>query len=289
MATPTDQLQLSYDRRHETVQFFLEELGQDLALQMMHIPAGTFTMGSPEDELDRYDREGPQHGVTVPEFFMGKYPVTQAQWRFVAELPQVERELKPNPSHFEGDQHPVEQVSWFEAVEFCQRLSQFIGRNYRLPSEAEWEYACRAGTTTPFHFGETISTEIANYCGQDQTIGGQEVSGSYGRGPKGEDRQTTTPVDHFGIANAFGLCDMHGNVYEWCQDHYHSSYEGAPTDGSAWEDEEADENVARIIRGGSWNYNPRYCRSAYRYFNYPRESYYIIGFRVVCVAPRALL
>jgi formylglycine-generating enzyme required for sulfatase activity len=282
MAATTEQPSISYNRRRQTVQFFLEKLGEDLALQMMHIPAGTFLMGSPEDELDRQEREGPQHEVSVPEFFMGKYPVTQAQWRFVAELPQVERELKPDPSRFKGEKHPVEQVSWFEAAEFCQRLSQFTGRNYRLPSEAEWEYACRAGTTTPFHFGETITTEVANYNGTN------EKYGSYGRGPKGEYRKTTTPVDHFGIANAFGLCDMHGNVREWCQDHYHNSYKGAPKDGGAWEDEDVDENVARILRGGSWIIIPRFCRSAYRIDYNPRGSTGNIGFRIVCSAPRAL-
>jgi formylglycine-generating enzyme required for sulfatase activity len=282
IATP-DQPRISYDRRRQSVQFFLEELREDLALKMIHIPAGTFLMGSPEDELERQKREGPQHQVSVPEFFMGKYPVTQAQWRVVAQLPQVDRELNPNPSRFEGDQHPVEQVSWFDAVEFCQRLSRHTGRDYRLPTEAEWEYACRAGTPTQFHFGETITTDLANYNGT------HEEYGAYGCGPKGEYRQKTTPVDQFGIANSFGLCDMHGNVWEWCQDHYHDSYKGAPTNGSAWEDEEADENVGRILRGGSWSSFPRNCRSAYRnIIVLPRVSNITVGFRVVCSAPRAL-
>ena len=276
------QPQVSYDRRHQRVQFFLEELEADLALQMMHIPAGNFPMGSPDGELEHQGREGPQHPVQVPEFCMGKYPVTQAQWRFVAELPQVARNLQPHPARFKGANRPVEQVSWFEAVEFCQRLSRHTGRDYRLPSEAEWEYACRAGTTTPFHFGETITPEIANYNGAD------EKYGAYGRGPKGEYRGETTPVDHFGIANSFGLCDMHGNVLEWCQDHYHDSYEGPPTDGSAWEDKGADEYEPRILRGGAWNFNPRDCRSASRNCFYPRVSNGFIGFRLVCGAPRAL-
>ena len=276
-------------RRHkqqETVYGFVEKLSDNLDLEMMQIPAGTFLMGSPEDELERDEQEGPQHPVNVPEFFMGKYPVTQAQWRFVAELPQIERDLKPDPSHFKGERHPVEKVSWFKAVEFCQRLSQFTGRNYRLPSEAEWEYACRAGTATPFHFGETITTEVANYRATDDEQMGWK--GNYGAGPKGKYRKTTTPVDHFSIANAFGLCDMHGNVREWCQDHFHDSYKGAPTDGSAWVDERADKNVARILRGGSWDLNPWYCRSAYRYIYFPRLSFNAFGFRVVCSAPRAL-
>ena len=196
----------------------------------------------------------------VPEFFMGKYPVTQAQWRFVAELPQVKEELKPDPSRFKGAERPVEQITWYEVVEFCDRLSVHTDRAYRLPSEAEWEYACRAGTTTPFHFGETITTDLANYRGTDWKE--QGWSGSYGEGPKGEYREETTPVQHFGIANAFGLCDMHGNLYEWCADHWHGSYEGAPEDGSAWLSDK--DNARRVIRGGSWLNDPRYCRSAYR-------------------------
>jgi|GEM_PF-1646487 len=280
--------QLKLRRRTETVQGYRERLTDDLSIEMLQIPAGRFVMGSPEDEPERNSNEGPQHEVQVPEFFMGKYPVTQAEWRWVAEnLPQVNRELKADPSSFKGDRHPVESVNWFEAVEFCDRLSLHTGRTYRLPSEAEWEYACRAGTTTPFHFGETITTTVANYRGTDWKE--LEISGSYGRGPKGEYREKTTPVGHFGVTNDFGLCDMHGNVWEWCLDHYHSSYEGAPTDGSAWVDADAEENQSRILRGGSWFSNPRDCRSAYRGYSIPRESFGNFGFRVVCIAPRALL
>jgi formylglycine-generating enzyme required for sulfatase activity len=278
--------QLKLRRRTATVQGYTEPLTDNVGLAMVLIPGGTFLMGSPEDEPERLDHEGPQHEVTVPQFFMGKYPVTQAEWRFVAGLPQVNRELKPNPSHFAGDRHPVESVSWYEAVEFCDRLSLHTGRTYRLPSEAEWEYACRAGTTTPFHFGETITTDLANYDGTDDPEG--HWSGSYDRGPKGEYRQTTTPVDHFDITNSFGLCDMHGNVWEWCLDHYHDSYEDAPEDGSAWIDAEAKENKSRIRRGGSWLNYPGFCRSAYRSFSDPRGSDDYIGFRVICVSPRAL-
>ncbi|NEO21280.1 MAG: formylglycine-generating enzyme family protein, partial [Moorea sp. SIO4A5] len=126
---------------------------------MVAIPEGSFIMGSPETEEGHTNDESPQHRVTVTSFFMGKYPVTQAQWQAVAALPQVNRELEPDPSHFKGKNRPVEQVSWYDAVEFCERLSQYTKRPYRLPSEAEWEYACRAGTTTPFHFGETITTD----------------------------------------------------------------------------------------------------------------------------------
>jgi formylglycine-generating enzyme required for sulfatase activity len=251
---------------------------------MVAIPAGTFMMGSPDDEIDRLSSEGPQHEVSVLAFFMSKYPITQAQWRFVAELPQVNQELAPDPSQYKGDKRPVEKVSWHHAVEFCARLSAHTNRDYRLPSEAEWEYACRAGTTTPFHFGETITTDLANYRGTDNKE--YNWSGSYGQGPKGEYREETTPVDHFAIANAFGLCDMHGNVWEWCADHWHDSYEGAPTDGSVWLSD--DEDAARVIRGGSWDLNLRYCRSASRLSYIPREANVIIGFRIVCSAPGSL-
>jgi formylglycine-generating enzyme required for sulfatase activity len=291
MATTSDsQFRLIYNQRQGTAQFFNEPLSDSLAIKMMLIPAGTFVMGSPEDEPDRTKYEEPQHGVRVPAFCMGKYPVTQTQWKFVAGLPQAKRELKLNPSNFKGGKRPVEQVSWYDAVEFCLRLSAYTGRQYRLPSEAEWEYACRAspiaipgifrpgdtvgdGRVDPFHFGETITTDLANYDG----------SSAYGRGPKGKYRGHTTDVDTF-PPNAFGLCDMHGNVIEWCQDHWHESYEGAPTDGSAWLSE--NENAIRVLRSTSWSYGPRNCRSAYRDINDPNEANDDIGFRVVCNAPK---
>ncbi len=251
-------------------------VGDALPLHMVLIPGGTFTMGSPDDEPERSEDEGPQHPVNVPKFLMGRYPVTQAQWRAVAALPQVERSLEPDPSRFKGDNHPVEQVSWYEAVEFCDRLSAHTKRPYRLPTEAEWEYACRAGTMTPFHFGDAITTDIANYNG----------SYTYADGPKGEYRETTTAVDQLDNANAFGLSDMHGNVYEWCQDHWHESYEGAPIDGGAWLTD--DKESRRVLRGGSWFYIPWYCRSACRSFISPVNRFYYTGFRVSCVAPRAL-
>ena len=280
------QPQLTLKRQAARNQCYDEALGEGvLPLRMMQIPAGTFLMGSPKDELERQESEGPQIEVTLSRFFMGKYPITQAQWRVMAALPQVERELKADPSHFKGDLHPVESVSWYDAVEFCDRLTILTNRQYRLPTEAEWEYACRAGTTTPFHFGKTITTELANYRGTDNEE--YKWSGSYGDGPKGEHREETTPVNQFEGANAFGLCDMHGNVWEWCQDHWHSSYKGAPTDGSAWI--EGGSSERRILRGGSWNSYPRNCRSAYRFPDVPGGGYnYFIGFRVVCSAPRTL-
>jgi formylglycine-generating enzyme required for sulfatase activity len=254
---------------------FVEDLGGGITLEMVAIEGGTFMMGSPDHELERSDCEGPQHRVTVQPFFIGKFVVIQAQWRAVAALSKVKIDLNPDPSRFKGVNRPLEKVSWYEAVEFCDRLSQKTGKKYRLPSEAEWEYACRAGTDTPFYFGETITPELANYDGNY----------TYGTGSKGVYRKQTTEVGNF-PANAFGLYDMHGNVWEWCADHWHQNYQGAPIDGNAWLSE--NENAYRVIRGGSWDYGPWDCRSASRYINNPHVTDNRIGFRVVCLAPRTL-
>ena len=161
--------QLTINKRSGQNQYYEEPIAEGCRpLEMMRITAGSFLMGSPENELERSPDEGPQHEVALSQFFLAKYPITQAQWRAVAAMPQVNRELKPAPSNFKGELLPVEQVSWYEAVEFCDRLTLHTNRKYRLPSEAEWEYACRAGTTTPFHFGETITTDLANYRGEDR-------------------------------------------------------------------------------------------------------------------------
>ena len=252
---------------------FLESLGDGLNLEMVALAGGKFTMGSPADEEDRYNDEGPQHNVTVAAFWMGKYPVTQAQWRYVAGLTQVDIELPTDPSEFKGNDRPVERVSWHEATEFCARLAAHTGRPYRLPTEAEWEYACRAGTDTPFHFGETITPEVANHNGNY----------TYGDGPKGKYREKTTSVGQFDVANRFGLYDMHGNVWEWCQDHWHDDYNNAPTNSSAWLSE--DEEERRVLRGGSWYYIPRVCRSATRFSIRPGGRNYNLGFRVCCSPP----
>jgi formylglycine-generating enzyme required for sulfatase activity len=271
--------------RDRTAQFYTEDAlalanGQT-PLDMVYIPPGIFQMGSPEGELGRRETEAPQHLVTIAQpFFIGKYPVTQAQWRAVAELPQVERELNPDPAKFKGDNRPVEQVSWHDAVEFCQRLEKATGRPYRLPTEAEWEYACRAGTTTSFHFGESITTDLANYRGTDREIGGRTYSGAYGDGPHGEYREQTTEVGSFPL-NAFGLYDMHGNVWEWCQDQWHENYEGSTTDGSAWISSDERES-RRVLRGGSWYSFPGNCRSADRGGDAPDDRFNFTGFRVVC-------
>ncbi|MFO5491904.1 MAG: formylglycine-generating enzyme family protein [Cuspidothrix sp.] len=278
------------NRTQKTAKCYVEDLGNGIELEMVLIPGGSFMMGSPEDELERSNSESPQHLVNIQLFCMGKYPVTQAQWQAVAAMPQVNRELDPDPSNFKGVNRPVEQVSWYDAVEFCSRLSQHTGRNYRLPSEAEWEYACRAGTTTPFHFGETITTDLANYDGTDGE--NNQWSGSYGQGPKGVYRKETTEVGNFGVANNFGLYDMHGNVWEWCLDDWHSNYEDAPTNGNAWfksDEKLIDKTGQAVLRGGSWFLLPRNCRSAFRHDGNRDSRYnYFIGFRIVCAVGRIL-
>ncbi|MCA2894670.1 MAG: SUMF1/EgtB/PvdO family nonheme iron enzyme [Microcystis sp. M048S1] len=296
-------------------QYFREDLGKRITLEMVAIPGGTFLMGTEDEEIERlvkkfnwegFRRERPQHEVTVPPFFMGKYPITQAQWKAIASRTdlKVKQDLDFNPAYFkdppkpplkrgasdsppfEGGarggspthwDRPVEQVNWYDAVEFCARLSKLTGGEYRLPSEAEWEYACRAGTTTPFYFGETITGELANY----------NASNTYADEPNGEYRNETTPVGQF-PPNAFGLYDMHGNVREWCADTWHDNYDGAPTDGSVWIENGNDNRSP--LRGGSWGSNPNYCRSAIRYDYYFRRVNRInnYGFRVVCVFGRTL-
>jgi formylglycine-generating enzyme required for sulfatase activity len=256
---------------------FKEDLGNGITLDMVAIPGGTFTMGSPSNEIYSFDDEHLQHQVTVPPFFMGKYPITQAQWRAIASRTdlKVEQYIDLKPAYFkdrpDSNRRPVEQVNWYDAVEFCARLSKLTGREYRLPSEAEWEYACRAGTTTPFYFGETITGELANY----------NASYTYPGEAEGEYREETTPVGQF-PPNAFGLYDMHGNVWEWCADTWHGNYNGAPTDGSVWI--ENGNNNRSPLRGGSWSSVPDCCRSAIRYDYYRRVFRSDdIGFRVVCV------
>jgi formylglycine-generating enzyme required for sulfatase activity len=273
-------------RQSKQVQGFVENCN-GVDLDMILIPSGTFTMGAPSTEEDSQDSERPQHQVSLPFFFMGRYPITQAQWKAIAQLDPISQRLDPDCSGFKGDNRPVENVTWQDAIEFCARLSRHTGKNYRLPSEAEWEYACRAETTTPFHFGETISTELANYDGTNDQYG------AYGRGEKGIYRKETTDVTLFKIANAFGLSDMHGNVWEWCLDPGHKKYDNAPTDEKVWDEENDNryENIlnsinvlikdtrSHVLRGGSWGSSPSSCRSAYRDFNDLR--YASSGFRVV--------
>ncbi len=247
------------------------EGGSPETLAMIAIPSGTFTMGASKKEEGGRDDERPTHPVTVQSFYMGQHQVTQAQWKVVAGYPPIDRPLGPDPSHFKGDRLPVENVTWDEAQEFCNRLSAQTGKAYRLPSEAEWEYACRAGTTTPFHFGETIAPELANYNG----------TSTYNDGPKGEYRKKTIEVGSF-PANDWGLYDTRGNVLEWCEDDWHSNYDRAPADGSAWV-ESAGENAGKLLRGGSWLSDPVYCRSAFRHNGTRDSRNYFVGFRVSCV------
>jgi formylglycine-generating enzyme required for sulfatase activity len=262
----------SMERRPLQVEGYREELGEGVALTMVKIPAGSFLMGSPEDEPERSVAEGPQHDVTLDSFFMAQTPITQAQWRAVAGWQKLVCDIKPDPSNFKGANRPVEQVSWFDALEFCRRLSNRTGQRYGLPSEAQWEYACRAGSTTPFHFGATLTPELANYDGNY----------CYGNGPKGTYREQTTEVASF-PANVWGLHDMHGNVREWCEDHWHDSYDFAPGDDQPWLIPAAADYEPRLLRGGSWVFSPRYCRSAARDHFRPDDAFVDVGFRVVCL------
>ena len=252
-----------------TVSGYELELAKGIAITMVQIPAGSFEMGSPATEAERRENEGPQHRVQLQSFFLGQTPVTQVQWQAVASWPQVELKLNPDPAKFKGANRPVEQVSWEEAMEFCRRLSQRSKLAYTLPSEAQWEYACRAGTTTTFAFGDTLTPDLANYDGYY----------TYGSGLMGQFRQQTTEAGSF-PANAWGLQDMHGNVWEWCLDPFHGSFKGAPADGSAWT---AGGGTTRLLRGGSWYYIPRDCRSACRFLNHPVIRLNTIGVRVRCL------
>jgi formylglycine-generating enzyme required for sulfatase activity len=260
-------------RFSKQAEYFVENLGDTpteslrdrVVLEMVSIPSGKFQMGAAKDEASQ-EEERPQRIVNIKSFFLGKYPITQAQWKVVANLPKINRDLNPEPSNFQGDNLPVEQVSWHHAQEFCQRLSRETGRTYRLSSEAEWEYACRAKTSTPFHFGKKITTHLANYCGENK-----DINGVY--------HQQTTEVGRF-PANSFGLYDMHGLVWEWCADYDHDDYHDAPSDGSAWLDDGNEEY--RILRGGSWNSSLNLCRSASRFSENASVTDKEFGFRVVC-------
>lgn len=260
------------NRSQKQAQYFVENIGQGVSLDMVAIPGGAFLMGAAQGEKSSYtDSDKPQHEVRVNPFYIGKYPITQAQWKAIASLPKIQRDLNPEPSHFKGENLPVEQVSWYDAVEFCARLAQYTGKKYQLPSEAQWEYACRGSTTTPFYFGATIISQLVNYYASE---------GSYAVEPSGEFRKSTTKVGSF-PPNDFGLYDLHGNVYEWCADPWHKNYDAAPTDGSVWLSDNPKDNRYRILRGGGWATESRQCRSAQRTRFGPNKKYSVIGFRVV--------
>lgn len=245
--------------------YYREELGNGIYLDMVYITGGKFIMGSPASEKKSHWSRGqdePQHEVTVQSYWMGKYAVTQEQYQTV---------IGKNPSKFQDNsKNPVENVSWYDAKAFCQKLKELTGKDFRLPTEAEWEYACRAGTTTPFYCGESISTELANYNGDSR----------YGQGKRGINRRETTPVGSF-AANPWGLYDMHGNVDEWCEDGWHDNYYGAPLDGRAWTGNFSQPN-ARVLRGGSWYDDADCCRSADRNVYGRDAKFYYYGFRVAC-------
>lgn len=267
-------------RQHNSATFYQEILNETLFLEMVEIPSGCYLMGSPETEEGYQRSQNPQHEVNIASFWMSVHPITQEQWKFIAKLPEINCYLRRSFSHFEGKRRPVEQVTWHEAKEFCDRLSQFTAKCYELPCESQWEYACRANTTTPFHFGETITTDIANYSGVNWEYLGKICSkGSYGKGKQGEDRKETTDIDYFKIYNQFGLADMHGNVREWCADYWHSNYQNAPNNDQPWLID--GDPQKRVLRGGSWNSNPHKCRSAYRAKIEADASLYDIGFRVI--------
>jgi formylglycine-generating enzyme required for sulfatase activity len=242
-----------------------------VGLEMVPIPAGQFLMGSPEDEPGRSPYEGPRRRVRVAPFSLARTPITQAQWREVALWrpepgePAWEQSLTPYPSKFgdrkdDSDERPVENVSWINAMEFCRRLSRKTRKHFTLPSEAQWEYACRANTSMAYSFGHTFDQSHANIRMNE-----------------------TTAVASF-PANTWGLHDMHGNVWEWCADHWHENYSGAPDNGKSWIDPKADDYMNRVVRGGSWKEkNPNMCRAAIR--DYWQPDYYNdnIGFRVCCL------
>lgn len=259
---------------------FLDGAGSGPSLVL--IPTGRFQMGSHEHERKIamaagaqkkwLERETPQRWVGIDRpFAMGRYPVTVGEWRVFVQATGWEPTGEVNwaaPGFPQTDAHPVVGVTWHDAQNYLAWLSAATGKRYRLPTESEWEYACRAGTKTAFSFGDTISPEQANY---DGTF-------TYNGGPRGAYRAGTTPAGMF-PANPWGLFDMHGNVWEWVQDVVHENYEGAPLDGSAWET--GGDPARRILRGGSWLYNPRYLRSALRNGFSSVLSNDIVGFRVV--------
>jgi uncharacterized protein (TIGR02996 family) len=227
-----------------------------VGMRFAWIPPGVFLMGSPETEPERSDDET-QHRVRLTKgLWLGVHPVTQAQWREV---------VGTTPSHFRGESLPVELVSWQDCKKFCGRLTRRDSRTYTLPTEAEWEYACRAGTTTPFHFGEALNSTHAN-CNGSHPYGTLEKGPSLGR---------TSVVGSY-RPNAWGLWDMHGNVWEWCQDHYRATHPPQDAENPVNLHERGG---GRVVRGGSWINHARGCRAAYRLRHAPVNRYYYLGCR----------
>ena len=238
----------------------------DACPELVVVPAGSYLMGSPSSEASRTNDEGPQHRVTIGEpFAVGVYEVTFSEWDACVRADRCGG-YRPDDRGWGRGDRPVINVSWEDAQGYVRWLSRETGQEYRLLSESEWEYVARAGTTTPFHAGRTISTDRANYDGNY----------TYGTGRKGKYRQQTVPVGSF-RANRFGLHDVHGNVNEWTQDCWNGSYRGAPSDGRAWERGECGR---RVVRGGSWHYEPVFLRSASRYWNGTGNRRDDVGLRV---------
>ncbi|MBK8174672.1 MAG: SUMF1/EgtB/PvdO family nonheme iron enzyme [Rhodospirillales bacterium] len=226
--------------------------------ELVMLPAGEFLMGSPAGEEGRYDSEGPQHRVRIDAgFALGRYPVTFEEYDHFCAMTKRER---LGDEGWGRGRRPVINVSWWDAVAYCEWLSRETGQPYRLPSEAEWEYGCRAGTTTRYSWGDAITPKQANY---DQSKHGK-----------------TTEVGGY-PANPWGLYDMHGNVWEWVGDVWHGTYQGAPTDGSAWTDNEGIYSSRdRVDRGGSWDSISWFLRSAFRSGIFPGDRVDYLGFRV---------
>ena len=252
-------------RTRHTAEQFIEDLGNGINLELIVIPAGVFQMGSPRNAGN--PDEQPQHFVTVKSFTMGKYLITQGQWKAVmGKLP---------PCRFKGENLPVERVSWEDAQKFCGRLSKKTsgaalrtGRNYQLPSETQWEYACRAGTSTPFSSGETLTVEVANFNGEH----------TFREEPHGFYFHSTNEGGKF-PPNAFGIYDMHGNLWEWCADNWLDDYTSSPRDSSSYQSKDSRHRVAR---GGSWHEPPELCRSASRLRVLQSDADEFMGFRVAC-------
>jgi len=243
--------------RHTTEQF-IEDLGNGITLELIAIPAGAYYMGSRQSEGNPDER--PQHFVTIKLFMMGKFLITQEQWKTIMG--------RSSRCRFKGNNLPIEQVSWKDSRNFCKRLSERTKRNYHLPSESQWEYACRAGTSTPFSFGETLTSDLANYNGEHV----------YKDEPRGIYFHSTSEGGKY-PPNAFGLYDMHGNLMEWCADNWIDDYHMSPRDDSAYR---MFDNQYHVARGGSWHDTPHVCRSAarIRFEQNAAEDY--IGFRVAC-------
>ncbi|MCA6542881.1 MAG: SUMF1/EgtB/PvdO family nonheme iron enzyme [Pseudanabaena sp. M074S1SP2A07QC] len=258
------QNQLQISTRQKTGRIYIENLGnlqgKPIGLEMVFIPAGRFQIGSPINESEHSEEESPRHIVNIPPFFMSRFPITQRQWKIL---------MDNNPAIFIGNSdRPVETVTWDDTQLFCQKLAERTGRPYRLPSESEWEYACRAGTLTAFGFGETIAANLANY----------NSASPYKYSPQGVSNSSTSEVGTY-PANGFGLHDMHGNVWEWCADNWHEDYDLLPKDGSAWT--QGGDLSCRVIRGGSWRDPAHYCRSAKRSRNATSQGDRATGFRIV--------